>query len=230
MSACAAATSPVLSRTGTLLVTVALSTPPIMRVSNDRMPFGVSSVRPPKGRRAMRNPSASTGAKLPRRPATSSRRIVVPTDAEFVLAAPTTDSHAASGCTTANDAMVGEMRGLGESASLVIHVATGDVTDTSHDAEPVLNAMAAMPVAMSRRWRPRTVRVSTSLWPGAGSGSVPSLRSMLSVCVVTRVARSTEKPNDSSTPDTLVIRPASARPRLPMSTRLETVVSAPVPS
>ena len=210
--------------------TVAESTEPIVRVSNARIPPGVSSPCPRNGRRAIRTPSATTGAKLRPRPSpTSSRSAVLPTDAEFVLAAPTTDSHAVTGCTTANDAMVGDVRGLGDSASLVIHVATGAVTETSHVVGPVLKPADATPVAISRRCNARSVRVVVSLSAdGVGRADVAS--SIRSVCVVTRVARSTEKPNDSSTLRTFRITPPSNRPIVPTSMRRETVVSARIPS
>ena len=149
-----------------------------------------------------------------------------PTVAAFVAAAPTSESHAVTGCTTASDATVGRMLGLGESASLEIHVATGEVTDINHVVGPVLKPSDAMPVAISRRCNERVVRLFTSrVDPPTVGIMMASGSSIVIVCVVVRVARSTEKPNENSIPDTFVITPASARLIAPTSTRRETVVS-----
>ena len=146
--------------------------------------------------------------------------------AALVAAAPTSESHAVTGCTTARDATVGSRLGVGERASLEIQVATGEVTDTNHVVGPVLKPIDAMPVAISRRCSERVVRLLTSrVDPPTVGIVIASGSSMVSVCVVVRVARSTEKPNENSTPDTLVITPASARLIAPTSTRRDTVVS-----
>ena len=150
-----------------------------------------------------------------------------PTVAVFVAAAPTSDNHAVTGWTTASEATVGSMPGTGVRASCEIQVATGAVTDTSHVVGPVSKPREAIPVAMSRRCSDRVVRRLVSCAsPGIDAGRVmASLSSTVSVCVVVRVARSTEKPSDSSIPAMLVTTPASARLIAPTSTRRETVVS-----
>ena len=206
--------------------TASESTAPSVRVSKARMPPGVPFA-PPNGRRAMRTPIASTGAKpRARRRSRSSRSAVPPTVAALVAAAPTSDSQPVIGCTTANEATVGSILGAGVSASLEIQVATGEVTDTSHVVGPVWKPSDAIPVAMSRRCRERVVRLLTSrVNPPTVGIVIASGSSIVRVWVVVRVARSTENPNENSIPDTFVITPASARLMAPTSTRRETVVS-----